>query len=245
VPTGGTKSPPRVVAAVQFDAFGDPDDTPLLFPLGWGNRPDHENVSWLLDRLVDAGYRVHTATLSVTVTDFDREYLRPVARYAERNPPERLLSHSTGGLIAAHLDLDVPRVYLSPWWGIDGGVGPLREFVFGLPIARPVIPVSLDERAIGDLLTDRQRREGPSGIAPAFLGTIHDAQTRLPPLRDDSVVFCSLTDRVVSVRAIGERTPAARVRVYDGGHECFSSSGREAVVDRVVDALSLDDPGEV
>lgn len=230
---------------MQFDTFGDPDDTTLLFALGWGNRPAHENVAWLLGRLVDAGYHVHTATLPTTVTDFDRDYLRPVARYADANPPTRLLSHSTGGLITAHLDYDLPRVYLSPWWGIEGGVGPFRRLVFRLPTARPVLPVPMDEDATGDLTTERQRREGPSGIAPAFLRTVHEAQERLPPLREDSVVFCSLADRVVSVRAIGERTPADRVRVYDGGHEFFSSTGREAVADRVVDALARSDPGSV
>ncbi|MFC4357853.1 alpha/beta fold hydrolase [Halobium salinum] len=230
---------------MQFDAFGDPDDTPLLFPLGWGNRPDHENVAWLVDRLVDAGYHVHTATIPTTVTDFERAYLRPVARYADANPPAALLSHSTGGLIAAHLDRAVPRVYLSPWWGIAGGTGGLRGLLLRLPTARSVLPVPTDGDAIGDLATDRQLREGPDGIAPAFLRTVHEAQKRLPPLREDSVVFCTLTDQVVSVRAIGERTPASRVRVYDGGHEFFSSSGRGAVADRVIDALSRSDPGAV
>lgn len=228
---------------MQFDVFGDDGGTDLLFPLGWGNRPDHRNVAWLLDRLVDAGYRVHTVTFPTTVADFDREYLRPVARYAAENPPARLLSHSTGGLVAAHLDLDVPCVYLSPWWGIAGGADGLRGLLFRLPTDRAVLPVPIDDDALGDLATERQRRETPNRIAPAFLRTIRDAQARLPPLRDDSVVFCTLADRVVSVRAIGERTPAARVRLYDGGHEFFSSSGRDAVAGRAVDALSQSDPG--
>jgi hypothetical protein len=230
---------------MQFDAFGDPADPTLLFPLGWGNRPDHENVAWLIDRLVEAGYWVHTVTVPTTVTDFDREYRRPVARYAASNPPARLLSHSTGGLIAAHLDLEVPRVYLSPWWGIAGGVGGLRGLLLRLPTARSVIPVPQDPALVGDLATERQLRAIPEGIAPAFLRTIHDAQERLPSLRANSVVFCTLTDGVVSVSAVGERTPADRIRLYDGAHEFFSSSGRSAVADRVVDALGRPDPGTV
>jgi hypothetical protein len=129
-------------------------------------------------------------------------------------------------------------VYLSPWWGIhtDGLASLLLPLVRRLPVARPVVPVAGDPEAIGDLAGPD--RDDPDPIAPAYLREIHRAQRTLPPLREHSVVFCSLSDTVVDVGAIGEHAPADQVRLYDGGHEFFASSGRETVVERVADAVA-------
>ena len=54
---------------------------------------------------------------------------------------------------------------------------------------------------------------------------------------DDAVVFCSLRDEVVSVRAIGEAADADQVRVYEGGHELFSSRRRDEYVEDVLAAV--------
>jgi hypothetical protein len=217
---------------VQFTEFGDGDER-VLFVLGWGNRTHHENVRWLVDELVDAGYTVDAGTIPDHGSDFDAEYVRPTQRRHDATDPDRVLSHSTGGLVAAHLDSSAPRVYLSPWWGMATGGGFLERFVASLPTARPVIPVPFEEGALGDLATERQRAEGPDRIAPAFLRTVADAQMRLPDFRTDSVVFCSLRDSVVGVDAIGEHAPAERTVLYDGGHELFSSSSRDRTVEWV------------
>ncbi|QPV62599.1 alpha/beta hydrolase [Halosimplex litoreum] len=220
---------------MQFTEFGD-GDVRVLFVLGWGNRTHHENVRWLVDELVDAGYTVDVGEIPDHGSDFEAGYVRPTQRHHDATGPDRILSHSTGGLVAAHLDSPARRVYLSPWWGMaDEGL--LGRVAAALPTDRPVVPVPFEEGALGDLATERQRVEGPDRIAPAFLRAVADAQSRLPDFRDDSVVFCSLRDQVVGVDAIGDHAPAERTVLYDGGHELFSSSSRERTVEWLLAVL--------
>lgn len=68
-----------------------------MFVLGWGNRPTHGPVQWLVDRLTDR-YHVHTATLPVHVTDIPREWVQPVERYAADLDEPAVLAHGAGGL---------------------------------------------------------------------------------------------------------------------------------------------------
>ena len=210
----------------------------LVAVLGWGNRLDHENVGWLLDRLAEQ-YRVHAFAIPDAITDFEREYVRPVERYVDDLEEYRLLGHSTGGLIgpyvAAASTEPVTQTYLSPWWANPPERrGLLFDLLESLPIGRPILPSGLDDPAmLGDLATDRQVAELPDA-APTFLRETHRAHEQLPPIDDDAVVFCSLRDRVVSTREIGERVPAERVRLYDGGHELFASSAREDRIDEVL-----------
>jgi hypothetical protein len=223
---------------MEFTEFDGGGDRRVMFVLGWGNRTDHENVRWLVDELVGAGYVVDVGQIPVHVADFEREYLAPTQERYDATDPDRILSHSTGGLITAHLEADVPRVYLSPWWGLADEGSTIQRLLVALPTSRPIIPVPDDPGALGDLATERQLADGADYAAPAFLRTIIDAQERLPPFREDSVVFCSLQDRVVGIDAIGARAPAARTVLYDGGHEFFSSSGRERTVEAVLATLA-------
>ncbi len=43
----------------------------------------------------------------------------------------------------------------------------------------------------------------------------------------DAVAFCTLGDRIVDPRRVGDRVDAERVVLYDGGHELFSSPARD------------------
>lgn len=219
---------------------GVDDVQDCLFVLGWGNRCRHETVQWLVDRLAER-YRVHVAELPTHITDVERQWVGPLEEYAADLDGFDVLSHSAGGLAAAHLDADGlgNRVYLSPWWGSDY---PLPDFVFraltSLPISRPVFPVSdFEADALGALASDQQLADGPTAASPAFLRTVDRAQRRLPPAREDAVAFCTLTDPIVDPRAVGHRLPADRIRLYDGGHELFSSPARNRLTDTVLDAL--------
>ncbi|RYJ13849.1 alpha/beta hydrolase [Halogeometricum borinquense] len=227
---------------MRFSVHGDAGED-LLFVLGWGNEPDDKHVSWLLDRLTEE-YCVHAVTLPMNGWDFDDQYLSPVRTYYEDHDFDVVLSHSTGGLIAAHLaDVvdNAPRnVFLSPWWGTapnDGFESVVLPYYLQIPTTRRLFSPERDTSVIGDLKSEDEYDEAPQGISPAFLRTIMDAQARLPYFREQDVVFCSLSDRMVSVRAIGDRTPTENLRPYDGGHEFFSSSGREAVVEDVLAVL--------
>lgn len=232
----------RETPRVRFSVLGDGGDD-LLCVLGWGNRPEHEHVSWFLESLVEAGYRVHAVTLPTNPWDFDAQLLAPVRTYARERDVRLAVSHSTGGLVAAHLaaDADVRNVFLSPWWGtapVDGVASVLLPVLLRVPTARRLLRFDRDPSVIGDLVSEEAFEEAvPDGASPAFLRTIRDAQARLPPFDEGDAVFCSLSDRVVSVRAIGDRTPAANLRPYDGGHEFFASSGRERVLEDVLAAL--------
>lgn len=212
--------------------------TDLVFVLGWGNQPEHETVRWLIDRLVEAGYRVHAIEIPTTITDFDAEYRQPVAEYVATLSSYRLLTHSTGGLIGAFLSGPKTRVYLSPWWGMhEDQDGLLARLFARLPIARPLFPTGIDAEAIGTLASGEQLADAPDAVSPTFLREIRRAQAALPPFRPDSVVFFSPDDRVVSPTAIQARAPAENRVPYDGGHELFSSSDREALATEVVDAV--------
>ncbi|MDS0260620.1 alpha/beta hydrolase [Haloarcula sp. S1CR25-12] len=223
---------------MQIRIFDDGDaDRDCLFVLGWGNRCRHENVQWFVDRLATR-FRVHVAELPTHISDVRTEWVDPLVDYATDLESVALLSHSAGGLTAAHMDLDSieQRVYLSPWWGSD--FGPLFGLVRALPISRPFLPVgNLEGAALGELATEAQLADGPDSSSPAFLRAVDRAQQRLPPARDDAVAFCTLTDAIVDPRAVGHRLPADRIRLYDGGHELFSSTARDDLTETVLDAL--------
>ena len=225
---------------MQIRVFDDGAEQDCLLVLGWGNRCRHETVQWLVDRLAQQ-YRVHAVELPTHIIDVQREWVDPVRDYAADLDSFPILAHSAGGLTAAHLDVTgvTNRVYLSPWWGSDF---PLPDTVLGairrVPLSRPVIPTgTLSREHLGELATAQQVEDAPDSISPAFLRTIDRAQSTLPPAREDAVAFGTLTDRVVDPRALGARLPADRIRLYDGGHELFSSAARERHVDTALDAL--------
>jgi pimeloyl-ACP methyl ester carboxylesterase len=224
---------------MQVRLFDDGAAQDCLFVLGWGNRCRHETVQWLVDRLAKQ-YRVHAVELPTHITDVQAEWVDPLQEYATDLDEFPILAHSAGGLTAAHLDAEgvTNRVYLSPWWGSDLA---LPDAVLGilsrLPVSKPVVPTgNLKRQYLGDLSTTQQVEDAPDAASPAFLRTVDHAQSTLPPARDDAVAFGTLTDRIVDPRAMA-RLPADRIRLYDGGHELFSSPARERHVETVLDAL--------
>lgn len=221
--------------------FGEQaDNRDLVFIAGWGNRLDFETIRWLLDRLVGADYRVHAFQIPTVVTDFEAEYLDPIASAIADLEEYRLLAHSTGGLIGEFLDDPPPdqAVYLSPWWGFHDDLDNLLvDLAMRLPLSRPVLPAGIDREDLGVHTTDRQLAETPSRVAPTFLREAKRAQKRLPPFDEDSVVFYTPTDPIVSSGATEARTPRANRVRYDGGHELFGSACRDEYIDLVLAAL--------
>ncbi|MFB6184352.1 MAG: alpha/beta fold hydrolase [Haloarculaceae archaeon] len=212
---------------MHHETVGDVGDPDLVVVTGWGNRLDHENVRWLLDRL-GADYRVHAFELPLVITDFEPEYLHPVAEYVAGLDDYRVLGHSTGGLVAAYLDGPTTRTYLSPWWGFHRSIRkPLVGLLMRVPLARPILPSNVTREKLGALATDRQVADAPARAAPTFLWECRRAQRTLPPFDDDAVVFHAPDDGVVDVETIRERAPPGNRVVYEGGHELFSSTVRE------------------
>lgn len=227
---------------MNADTAGPEDGPDLVWVLGWGNRLHHENVRWLTERCTDAGYRVHLLELPTTVTDFEAEYIAPVANYVAELGSFRLMGHSLGGLVAAYISDAETNTFLSPFWGFrEGQLGldrPLIGVGARLPLAAPVLPAGTATReAIGRLATDRELREGATRAAPSWLRECRRAHRELPPVPDDAVVFCTLADRVVSPQAIGDTVSADQIVVYDGGHELFSSHSREDHVETLLGAI--------
>mgnify|MGYP000072968651 FL=1 len=218
------------------------DGDELLFVLGWGNKPTHEHVAWLLTRLLESDYRVHAVTIPTNVWDFDDQYLAPLDDYVREHDFDVVLSHSTGGLIAEHLARNhgLRNVFLSPWWGVetDGLLDRAALAVFErLPTARRLYDPELDVEAIGALKSAAEAETGPSGLSPAFLATIRDAQSRLGSFDNEDAVFYTPDDQVVDPAAIEARAPPSNRRQYEGGHEFFASPGRESVLEDVLGAL--------
>ncbi|WP_435064971.1 hypothetical protein [Halobaculum sp. EA56] len=225
---------------MEFTVHGDADGGPLCLVLGWGNAPNQPAVRWLLDALGDAGFRTHAAEIPTTVTSFEDEYLRPLSEYVADAPDfTATLSHSTGGLIAAHAirrgDLPGRAVHLSPWWGLHPSQRIPFRILGRIPTSRALISTESDPNVLGDLADAGSRED--TGLAPSFVREIRRGQASLPAAGPEEVAFCTLTDGLVGTDAIGERLPAERIRLYDGGHECFASSGRDAVIDDAVAAL--------
>lgn len=227
-----------------------PDDGPdLVFIMGWGNQFHHENIRWLIEEFVAAGYRVHTFQIPELFTDFYGELVEPVQEYVDDLDEFRLVGHSTGGLVAPFVDGPTTRTYLSPWWGFRRGQVGADDLLLSLfakiPTTRKIIPTGEGQRdEIGQLATDRQFEEGPEWAAPTFFREGQRAHRDRPPIGDDVVVFCTPRDAVVSVRAIGEAVDSDQLVLYDGGHELFSSPCRNehietllAVIEDGIDGL--------
>ena len=219
--------------------FNEDGEEELVFVMGWGNRWTHENVSWLIGKCANAGYRVHAFELPTNIDDFKADWLEPVAEYVVDLEAYQLLAHSAGALVAQALDGAQNHVYLSPFWGYRGTP---RNFVGELlsevPTSFPFLPVGEPRKEdFGDLATDHQLATNPRWTSPSFVRETHHAQEELLALDHDAVVFCSLRDSIVDLRPIGERVPSEHVVLYDGGHELFSSSVRDQYIDAVLAAL--------
>ncbi len=219
--------------------FNDDGDEDLVFVMGWGNRWTHENVSWLLGQLTDAGYRIHAFELPTNIDDFKADWLEPVAEHVRDLEGYQLLGHSAGALIAQALDGADNHVYLSPWWGYgDAFPEPVLEAVSLVPTTFPCLPVGgMDREALGERATDHQLATLPSWVSPAFVRETRRAQQDLLTIDHDAVVFCSLRDPVIDLRPIGERVPADHVVLYDGGHELFSAATRDRYVELLLGTL--------
>ncbi|AQL42049.1 alpha/beta hydrolase [Halorientalis sp. IM1011] len=225
---------------MKLETFGDDGDDPLVFVLGWGNRPRFDGVRWLVDHLVEAGYRVDTLEIPRTITDFESEYLDPVQSHLDDLAEYRLLSHSTGGLITRYVADDEPitRTYLSPWWGFHESLdNPVVSLAMKLPVSTPILPAKSDRAELGELATDEWYADAPDRAAPTFLREAKRAQERMPPFDTDDAVFYSSTDTIVSPDAIEVQTPRENRIAYEGGHELFNSRSRDEHIEQVLAAV--------
>jgi len=220
--------------------YGDGDDR-LVLVLGWGNRPEHDGVQWLIDHLTDAGYHVSAFELPRTITDFEDEYLVPVQSFVDDLDEYRLLSHSTGGLVARHLDADDARrtrTYLSPWWGFhDDLQNPLVSLLTKLPVSTPVLPASATRDELGSLASDAWVADSPDYAAPTFLREAKRAQESLPPFDTRDAVFYNPDDPIVSGATIESQVPEANRVAFTDGHELFNSSTRDDHIETVLAAV--------
>lgn len=219
-----------------FNPAGSPT---LLFVMGFGNRFDDPTVSWLIDQLTDAGYRVPAIQLPTNITDFQREYRRPVQRVHDEHAPAGVVSHSLGGLVTAYLETSARPVYLSPWWGIyEGKVASWeRWLVPRLPIRARILPIKTRRAELGDYLSADEWKQLPKRVSPVYITEIYRAQQTRPAISSDAVVFVSLTDTIISLQAIGTAVPSDQIRLYEGGHQLFSATGRQAALDEVLAVL--------
>lgn len=222
---------------METDTLGSGDD--LLLVLGWGNRVDGTNERWFAQQVANEGYRVTIVELPTNPTAFEREYLAHVAGARDDLDDPAVVAHSTGALVAAHLE---PKraVYVSPWWAFYGEKlrGRFLEWGSKLPIERPIVPIDFDRDEVGPRVTDRQWDRVPNRVSPAFIREVRRAQDALPPIRETARVCASLRDTIVGLQGVGARVPPERIHLFDGGHEPFAAADRTAATAVVTDALA-------
>ena len=102
----------------------------------------------------------------------------------------------------------------------------------------PVVPVDFDREEVGPRVTDRGWERVPDRVSPNFVREIREAQASMPDVPERARVCASLRDTVVGLQGVGDRVPAERVHLYDGGHEPFAATDREAATAVVTDALA-------
>lgn len=219
-----------------FNGSGSPT---LLFAMGLGNRFEGASVRWFIDRLTEAGYRVHALQFPTGITDFEREYVRPVQEAHDEHEPAGVVSHSLGGLVTAFLETTAQMVYLSPWWGIhEGEISSWERWIVPrLPIRAPILRVDTNRDELGEYLSQDEFEQVPKRLSPVFITEVYRAQQARPPISDDAVVFVSLTDSIISHNAIGSAVSSGQVHLYDGGHQLFAATDRQEVVQRVLAEL--------
>lgn len=222
---------------MKTDTLGSGDD--LLLVMGWGNRVDGTNERWFAQQFVDEGYRVTIVELPTNPTDFEREYLAPVAEARGDLDAPAVVGHSTGALVAAHLE-PTRAVYVSPWWAFYGEkhLAPFLKWGSKVPIERPIVPIDFDREDVGPRVTDRQWDRVPDRMSPAFLREARRAQAELPPIAETARACVSLQDTVVGLQGVGARVPPERVHLYEGRHEPFAAADRAAATAVVTDALA-------
>lgn len=208
--------------------------------MGFGNRVNGDTEGWFIDRLADHGYRVLAIELATNIADFHHEYADPVQRAHDEQSPVAVLGHSLGGLMTAFLETPALEVYLSPWWGMYEAKVSMwqRWLVPQLPIRSRILSIKTRRDELGDLLPDNGWDRLPKRISPVFITEVFRAQQARPPIDNDAVVFVSLEDTIVSLRAIGTVVSADQIRLYDGGHQLFSARGRQEAINEVLAVLS-------
>ncbi len=222
------------------ESYGTDNTSRLVFVLGWGNTPTAENVQWLVDRLVADGYHVDVFEIPPHPTEHQSEWVDPVREFVADLDSFRSLSHSTGGLISRFLTHEglQSRVYLSPWWGFHEDLqNPFLNVLTKLPIPWPILPADLEQSALGDLATEAQLESTPNRMAPTFLREARRGQAAMPPFDPADVVFYTPADPIVGVDAIESQAPEANRVAYEGGHELFCSSSRDAHLDTLLAAI--------
>lgn len=229
---------------MRTNTIGDGEE--LLFVMGWGNRVDGTNERWFATQMANEGYRVTLVELPTNPRDFEVEYFEPIADLWYDLDEPLVVGHSTGGLVAAHLQAD-QAVYVSPWWAFHGEKHRERILRWGskLPLTRPFVPIDFDRAEIGPRVTDRGWDRIPNRVSPVFIGEIRDAQASLPEISDRARVCCSLRDTVVGLQGIGDRVASEQVHLYDGRHEPFAAEDREAATDVVLAAIDAVSNGAV
>lgn len=231
---------------MKTDSIGDNEDEELLFVMGWGNRVDGTNERWFATQMADEGYRVTLVELPTNPRDLETEYVEPVADLWYDLDEPLVVGHSTGALVAAHLQTE-QAVYVSPWWAFHGEKHREGILRWGskLPLVRPFAPIDFDREEVGPRVTDRGWDRIPKHVSPVFISEIRDAQASLPEISDRARVCCSLRDTVVGLQGIGDRVASEQVHLYDGRHEPFAAEDREAATDVVLDAISAVSDGAV
>ena len=214
-------------------------DRDVVFILGWGTRLDNANVRRMFRTLGDAGYRVHAFQIPTDIEDFARDYVDPIKEAIGGLERFVLMSHSTGGLIAPYLRTGMPCIFISPWWGIYGFKLRSGQIALAkrLRLRARIIPIDFGKEELGDMVTEEDWAGLPKKVSLRFVAEIAKAQENMPPPGERDIVFCSLQDTVVGLDAIGRLMPADRVRLYNGGHEPFSSSDRENTVRAIIGEL--------
>jgi len=213
----------------------------VLYIHGYGGSLEDPGLKAFLEGVSGSGFSVTCALLPITFSDMTSEIVRPIEDHIRENGIRHVIGFSLGGLVATYLVVEGKRVFISPFWGIGGLIGPM-----GLEGALAV--ASGPARVVLDRSGGRPRIgwEWTSDDHPADteLGTtakaVENALMNMPPPSLGDIAIASGSDHIISLQAVKERVTGTVL--LKGGHMLFSGSDGQKLIELVLASLKGNHP---
>jgi pimeloyl-ACP methyl ester carboxylesterase len=211
----------------------------ILFILGWANHSPDECLKDLLEK--EKGYGFHVICIPTRIKQsFKHDYVKPTQDYLDSMPqkPVAIFSHSAGGLIARYLSAGKKArfIYFSPLWAFYGEKlrGSMLRFLRWVRFVNlDLIRVYFTAEDLGDWKDFKAAfKKLPKWVSFKWVFEMVNAQKNMPPVKNKTTVFYSLSEGVIGLEGIGdEQRKDEHIKLvrHGGMHEFFHSKERKNI----------------